>query len=100
MTASARPAKTAKTKADVPVSVEIPSDIHLAELATKSAAELPFDVAEFLATAGLGKSIASYAKDETIYSQGDPADSVYYVQKGKVKISVVSSEGKEATISL
>jgi CRP/FNR family cyclic AMP-dependent transcriptional regulator len=100
MTASARPAKTAKTKAHVPVSVEIPSDIHLAELATKTAAELPFNVADFLATAGLGKSITTYAKDEPVYSQGDPADSVFYIQKGKIKISVVSSEGKEATISL
>src|ERR1022692_4624695 len=59
-----------------------------------------FDTAAFLASAGLGKRIIQLAPKEAFFSQGDPADSVFYLQKGRAKVTVVSPAGKEATISL
>jgi CRP-like cAMP-binding protein len=59
-----------------------------------------FDIAAFLGNAGLGRRIVKLDPKETFYSQGDPADSVFYLQKGRVKVTVVSTEGKEATITL
>jgi len=59
-----------------------------------------FDAAAFLARAGLGRKIVELAPKETFFSQGDPADSVFYLQKGRAKLTVVSSSGKEATITL
>jgi CRP/FNR family transcriptional regulator, cyclic AMP receptor protein len=102
MKAASRTTATAKKKNEdeKPASIAIPSNLDIKELAQKSATELPFDVADFLSTAGLGKAIVNYSKDATIYSQGDSADSVFYIQKGKIKISVVSTEGKEATVSI
>ena len=62
--------------------------------------ELTFDAAAFLMSAGLGRRIVQLAPKEAFYSQGDPADSVFYLQKGRAKITVVSKTGKEATITL
>lgn len=59
-----------------------------------------FDAEAFLAKAGLSKIIADYRKDDTIFSQGDTADAVFYIQKGKVKLAVVSPQGKEATVAV
>ena len=59
-----------------------------------------FDAAAFLASAGLGRRIIELAPKETFFSQGDPADSVFYLQRGRAKVTVVSSAGKEATITL
>jgi CRP-like cAMP-binding protein len=59
-----------------------------------------FDAAEFLASAGLGKRIIELEPKETFFSQGDPADSVFYLQRGRAKLTVVSANGKEATITL
>jgi CRP/FNR family cyclic AMP-dependent transcriptional regulator len=61
---------------------------------------LDFDPAMFLATIGDGRRIVTIGKNKNIYSQGDKADSVYYVQKGRVKLTVVSKAGKEATIGI
>jgi CRP-like cAMP-binding protein len=47
-----------------------------------------------------GKSEAGYQRDQIVYSQGEPADSVFYVQSGKVKVTVVSEEGKEAVVAI
>jgi CRP-like cAMP-binding protein len=60
----------------------------------------PFDPAVFLARAGLGRRIVQLMPKKTFFSQGDPADAVFYLQKGRVKVTVVSSTGKEATITL
>ncbi|MGD0787530.1 MAG: Crp/Fnr family transcriptional regulator [Terracidiphilus sp.] len=60
----------------------------------------PFDVAAFLVRAGLGRRIVQLASKETFFSQGDPADAVFYLQRGRAKVTVVSSAGKEATITL
>lgn len=59
-----------------------------------------FDAAAFLAHAGLGRKIVRLAPKETFFSQGDPADSVFYLQDGRAKITVVSQTGKEATVAL
>lgn len=60
----------------------------------------PFDPKAFLAKVGDGRSIIKYPKDQSIFSQGDPADAVFYVQKGKVKVTVVSAQGKEAVVAI
>src|SRR5579864_6453736 len=62
--------------------------------------KLGFDAEAFLASAGLGRRIVRLSPRQTFFSQGDPADSVFYLQKGRAKVTVVSQAGKEATISL
>jgi CRP/FNR family cyclic AMP-dependent transcriptional regulator len=59
-----------------------------------------FDPAAFLESAGLGRRTVQFETGENLFSQGDPADSVFYLQKGRAKLSVVSTTGKEATITL
>jgi len=61
--------------------------------------KLQFDAAAFLAKSGLGRRIIQFAPKDTFFSQGDPADSVFYLQTGRVKITVVSAVGKEAAIA-
>ena len=59
-----------------------------------------FDPKVFLATVNGGRSISKYRKDETVFSQSSSADAVFYIQKGKVKITVVSEQGKEAVVAI
>jgi len=59
-----------------------------------------FDPARFLATIGQGRRSLTVARRKRIFSQGDPADAVFYIQKGKVRLTVVSKTGKEATIGI
>ncbi|MFZ1086506.1 MAG: Crp/Fnr family transcriptional regulator [Terracidiphilus sp.] len=59
-----------------------------------------FDPAAFLAQAGLGRKIVRLKKKEDFFSQGDEADCVFYLQSGRAKLTVISKEGKEATIAL
>ena len=59
-----------------------------------------FDPKSFLAKVGEGRSIGKYRKDQIVFSQGDPADAVFYIQKGKVKVTVVSEQGKEAVVAI
>jgi len=59
-----------------------------------------FDTASFLARPGEGRSIANYHKKQLVFSQGDPADAVFYIQKGKLKVTVVSDRGKEAVAAI
>jgi CRP/FNR family transcriptional regulator, cyclic AMP receptor protein len=59
-----------------------------------------FDPKSFLAKVGEGRSIDRYRKDQIVFSQGDPADAVFYLQKGKVKVTVVSNQGKEAVVAM
>ena len=54
----------------------------------------------FLATSGIARKAAEFRKDEPIYCQGDPANSVMYIQKGNVKFSVVNGSGKEAVVAM
>ena len=60
----------------------------------------PFDAAGFLMSAGLGRTVVQLKPKENFYSQGDAADSVFYLQTGSAKITVVSQAGKEATIAM
>src|SRR5277367_1797198 len=62
--------------------------------------ELEFDPNTFLATIGAGRKIVEGLKKQRIYTQGDRADAVFYVQKGKVRLTVVPKVGKEATIGI
>jgi CRP-like cAMP-binding protein len=59
-----------------------------------------FNAQEFLDTAGIARKIAEYRRGESIYSQGDGAETVMYVQKGGVKLSVVNGSGKEAVVAM
>jgi CRP-like cAMP-binding protein len=59
-----------------------------------------FDPDAFLATIGKGRKILNVPKKDGIFTQGDAADSVFYIQEGKVRLSVVSTSGKEATIAM
>lgn len=59
-----------------------------------------FDPRVFLASIGRGRRILEFAKKQAIFTQGEPANAVFYLQKGRVKLTVVSPRGKEATIGL
>jgi CRP-like cAMP-binding protein len=91
------------------------NSVRSAKLATHEIAQLPrlqtpkprptngdggINPEAFLARAGLGKKIVNLKKDEVAYAQGDPADTIYYVQKGRLRVTVTSAAGKEATITL
>jgi CRP-like cAMP-binding protein len=64
------------------------------------AAKNGFNPKVFLAKVGTGKTISNYRKDQVIFSQGDVADTIFYIQKGKVKIVVLSDQGKEAVVGI
>jgi CRP/FNR family transcriptional regulator, cyclic AMP receptor protein len=66
---------------------------------TMASAEV-FDSKSFLGRAGPGKTVERYGKNQKIFSQGEVADSVFYIQKGKVKITVLSEHGKEAVVGI
>ena len=66
----------------------------------KSKRKPPFDPKVFLDTENVGRTISKYRKDQTVFAQGNSADAVFYIQKGKVKITVVSEEGKEAVVAI
>jgi CRP/FNR family cyclic AMP-dependent transcriptional regulator len=59
-----------------------------------------FDPKKFLAKVGEGKTISQYPKDQIVFSQGEIADAVFYIQQGKVKLTVVSEQGKEAVVAI
>jgi CRP/FNR family cyclic AMP-dependent transcriptional regulator len=60
----------------------------------------PFNVQTFLSTVDGGRTVSAYRKNQKIFSQGDPADAVFYIQEGKVKVCVISELGKEAVVAL
>jgi CRP-like cAMP-binding protein len=64
------------------------------------AKKIPFDPKVFLATVNGGRSIAKYRSNQKVFSQGTPADAVFYILKGKVKVTVVSEQGKEAVVAV
>jgi CRP-like cAMP-binding protein len=59
-----------------------------------------FDPKEFLAKVGEGKTILEFSKDEIVFAQGDAANTVFYIQKGRVKTVVISEQGKEAVVGI
>ena len=62
--------------------------------------KVPFDPKVFLATVNGGRSISKYRMNQKVFTQGTPADAVFYILKGKVKVTVVSEQGKEAVVAL
>ena len=61
---------------------------------------IAFDPREFLAKVGEGKTIVAYRKDDVVFAQGDAADTIYYVQEGRLKVVVISEQGKEAVVGM
>ena len=59
-----------------------------------------FDAKDFLAKVGAGKTIRNFQKNETVFLQGDAADTVYYIQRGKIKVTVISKHEKEAVVGI
>ena len=72
----------------------------LANVQPKEGPKPPFDPKIFLAKVGAGRNIMDYRKDQVVFAQGDPANAIFYVQKGKLKITVISKQGKEAVIAI
>jgi CRP/FNR family transcriptional regulator, cyclic AMP receptor protein len=68
--------------------------------AVAKAKKKPFNVNLFLRTVGRGRTASDYRKKQRVFSQGDRADAVFYIQTGQVKISVLSETGKEAVVAL
>jgi CRP/FNR family cyclic AMP-dependent transcriptional regulator len=62
--------------------------------------KLPFDPKAFLSKMNGARAISNYRKDQMVYTQGEPADSVFYIWSGKVKKTVVSEQGKEAVVAI
>ena len=65
-----------------------------------SPAKNGFDPKDFLAKVGAGKTIVTYQKEDSVFTQGDAAHTIYYIQKGRIKILVVSEQGKEAVVGI
>jgi CRP/FNR family transcriptional regulator, cyclic AMP receptor protein len=63
-------------------------------------AKTSFDAKLFLAKVGEGKTVTEYRKDQVVFSQGEVADAVFYIQSGKVKLTVISEQGKEAVVAI
>ena len=68
--------------------------------AASEAAVPAFDAQAFLMSVGAGRSTRKYKSKKTIFQQGDPADAVFYIQEGEVKLTVVSAQGKEGVIAI
>jgi CRP/FNR family cyclic AMP-dependent transcriptional regulator len=60
----------------------------------------PFDAASFLTVPNKGRSTSTYQAGRVLFSQGDPADSLFYIESGKIKITILSEQGKEAVVAL
>ncbi|TMJ80008.1 MAG: cyclic nucleotide-binding domain-containing protein, partial [Alphaproteobacteria bacterium] len=73
------------------------SDWTRSGLARKVRKKTSFNPKLFLATVDGGRSVANYRKNEIVFSQGDPADAVFYVREGKIKLAVKSKRGKQAS---
>ena len=70
-------------------------------MAVTKKSEIPdFSVQAFLSRVGQGTTLAEHRSKQVIFSQGDAADSIFYIQKGKIKITVVSARGKEAVVAI
>jgi CRP/FNR family cyclic AMP-dependent transcriptional regulator len=75
-------------------------DLALPSISSFAGRSVTFDLANFLATAGVGRRIVHLKPKEAFFSQGSSADSIFYLQTGRTKLTVVSHDGKEATIAL
>jgi CRP/FNR family transcriptional regulator, cyclic AMP receptor protein len=94
--------KASKTPSDRSAAVP-PASSHAVELNPQNGGlgrSVPFDPRLLLTKLSVGKSTRTYLADESVFAQGDPADAVFYVQSGKVKLTVVSKSGKEAVVAI
>ena len=67
---------------------------------TTKQTKISFDPGAFLAKVGEGKTISKIGKNEIIFSQGEVADAVFYIQKGRIKLTVISTQGREAVVAI
>ena len=67
---------------------------------TPKSATDAFDPKDFLAKVGVGKTVVEFQKNQAVFSQGDVADTVFYIQQGKIKLTVMSEQGKEAVVAI
>jgi len=88
-----RPKKPSRRK------VTSPSRLRTSDAKLRNG-DVAFDPEAFLARAGLGRRVVNLRKTEVAYAQGDPADTLFYVQTGRLQVTVTSANGKEATIAL
>src|SRR6202158_6638770 len=72
----------------------------LTPVAKKPKKREPFDIQEFLSSAGTSRSIAKFKKGQVIFSQDDPCDDVLYIQSGNAKLTIVNPQGKEAGLAI
>ncbi len=94
---------TAKKKSKIPSPIKpaFKPKIRIAKSAAVKIKKLVrFNAQSFLDTVGVGRFIGKYKTGEVVFLQGDPADAVFYIQKGKVQITVLSKEGKEGVIAV
>jgi CRP-like cAMP-binding protein len=84
----------------IPRRPSLPGGASLSGPATSNGKGSSFDPGTFLAQNGLGGTIVELKKNQTAFSQGEPALNVFYIQKGRIKLTVISKRGKEATIAL
>src|SRR5450631_3288978 len=78
----------------------IPKSILTKEVCMARAGKAVFDAQVFVANVGAGKTILEFHKNQHVFEQGDVADTVFYIQKGKVKLTVLSEQGKEAVVAI
>ena len=78
----------------------LPAVVRKTSRFVKKVRTVAFDPKIFLAKVGDGKAISKYQKDQIVFSQGDPADAVFYIQTGRIKLTVVSERGKEAVVGI
>src|SRR6202790_1023373 len=76
------------------------SELYCEKSSMTPRAEPIFNPKSFLAKVGQGKTHTDHAKNQKVFSQGDPAEAIFFIQKGKVKLTVVSQQGKEAVIAI
>jgi CRP/FNR family cyclic AMP-dependent transcriptional regulator len=78
------------------VATMMPTGTHILQKPTNDT----FDVQAFLAKVGIGKTILEFEKDRNVFEQGDAAEAVYFLQKGKIKLTVLFDQGKEAVVGI
>jgi CRP-like cAMP-binding protein len=78
----------------------VPATQKRRKQSVQPAAQHGFDVVAYLASAGAKRKVVQYRREEVVFSQGDPGDDIRYIQKGAIKLSVLSSIGKEAVVGI
>jgi CRP/FNR family transcriptional regulator, cyclic AMP receptor protein len=74
--------------------------VKVARRAIKSKSIARFDLKSFLAETGKGRTLVDFQKNQRVFLQGEPADAIFYIHKGKIKLTVVSKQGKEAVVAI